>query len=145
MNNWNDIVNKPHTSGVYNVVYGTDESRFTTSCYFDGTDTWYHDVGINHDRIVTDKVMMWQPLPDLPEAINMNNSLLDLMIGYDNLANRITSKEYINKIAVEELFRDEIKEIQNSDSDCKRVLIDELERLLYYILQIPELELEQEG
>lgn len=75
----------------------------------------------------------------------MNNPLLDLMIGYDNLANRITSKEYINKIAVEELFRDEIKEIQNSDSDCKRVLIDELERLLYYILQIPELELEQEG
>ena len=68
MNNWNDIVNKPHTSGVYNVVYGTDEGRFTTSCYFDGTDTWYHDVGINYDRIVTANVMMWQPLPEIPEA-----------------------------------------------------------------------------
>ena len=57
----------------------------------------------------------------------------------------MTDKRYINKIVVEEFFRSEIKEIQEGDSSCKKVLIDELERMLYYILQFPELELEQEG
>lgn len=60
---------QPCTSGVYNVIYQSSESKFVTSCYFDGTDTWYHDVGINHDRIVTDKVMMWQPLPEFPKDL----------------------------------------------------------------------------
>lgn len=65
---WISIKERPPlTAGVYNVVYGTDEGTFTTSCYFDGTDTWYHDVGINHDKVATDKVMMWQPLPELPK------------------------------------------------------------------------------
>jgi Lar family restriction alleviation protein len=67
---WNNILwsnEKPKTSGVYNVLYSTDEGKFVTACYFDGTDTWYHDVGINHDRVCTDKVIMWQPLPEMPK------------------------------------------------------------------------------
>ena len=67
---WNNILwsnEKPKMSGVYNALYRTDEGNFVTSCYFDGTDTWYHDVGVNYDRIVTDKVIMWQPLPEPPK------------------------------------------------------------------------------
>lgn len=55
----------PRTSGVFNVIYKSNERKIVTSCYYDGIDTWYHDICINHDRIVTDKVIMWQPLPKL--------------------------------------------------------------------------------
>ena len=68
----NEVAEKPETSGVYNVLYRTDEGDFVTSCYFDGADTWYHDVGINHDRIATDKVMMWQSLPEKPREARNN-------------------------------------------------------------------------
>ena len=57
----------PRTSGVFNVIYKSNERKIVTSCYYDGIDTWYHDICINHDRIVTDKVIMWQPLPEPPK------------------------------------------------------------------------------
>lgn len=89
---------KPETSGVYNVLYRTDEGEFVTACYFDGKDTWYHDVGINYDRIVTDKVIMWQPLPEMPKDNNhrQHTNLLKEVRYYRNLLNNLLNEDEQN-------------------------------------------------
>jgi len=55
----------PRSNGVYQVTIQCDEGRYTSACYFDGSNTWHDDNRINHDRpYVTDKVIAWQEEPE---------------------------------------------------------------------------------
>lgn len=66
----------PKCNGVYEVTIQTDNGRYTSACYFDGSDTWYNDNRINHMRTyVTDKVIAWMPKP---EPYNASETPTDL-------------------------------------------------------------------
>lgn len=63
---------KPHTSGTYivakRVFEGDDIYILSSACYFDGSDTWYNDNRLNHERpYVNDKIIAWMPLPEPPK------------------------------------------------------------------------------
>lgn len=55
----------PRSHGVYQVTIQCEEGRYTSACYFDGSNTWHNDNRINHGRpYVTDKVIAWQEEPE---------------------------------------------------------------------------------
>ena len=59
----------PESSGVYIVSRwfsdGCESKILTSACYFDGTNTWHNDIGINHSRdYVNEKIVAWMPLPE---------------------------------------------------------------------------------
>ena len=59
----------PESSGVYIVSRwfsdGCESKILTSACYFDGTNTWHNDIGINHSRdYVNEKIVAWLPLPE---------------------------------------------------------------------------------
>ena len=54
-NKWIPISERlPESSGVYIVSRwfsdGCESKILTSACYFDGTNTWHNDIGINHSR-----------------------------------------------------------------------------------------------
>ena len=59
----------PESSGVYIVSRwfsdGCESKILTTVSYYDGTNTWHNDIGINHSReYVNKKIVAWMPLPE---------------------------------------------------------------------------------
>jgi len=54
----------PKTNGVYQVTRklyeGDFEYRIATSAYFDGSDTWHNDLGVNHGRKYLTDVIAWK-------------------------------------------------------------------------------------
>lgn len=58
----------PKTSGVYRVTrYYLDKMSphyLVDACYFDGSNTWYNDNRINHERAYADNVIAWQENPE---------------------------------------------------------------------------------
>jgi hypothetical protein len=59
----------PKTTGVYRVTrcYPNVMLRpkyLVDACYFDGSDTWYDDNRINHERAYADNVIAWQENPE---------------------------------------------------------------------------------
>ena len=55
----------PKTAGVYRVTryYPNNvlnPNYLVDACYFDGSDTWYNDNRINHERAYADNVIAWQ-------------------------------------------------------------------------------------
>ena len=58
----------PGSSGVYIVSRwfsdGCESMILTNACYFDGTNIWHNDIGINHSRdYLNEKIVAWMPLP----------------------------------------------------------------------------------
>ena len=59
----------PESSGVYIVSRwfsdGYESRILTDACYFDGTNIWHNDIGINHSRdYLNEKIVAWMPLPE---------------------------------------------------------------------------------
>ncbi len=59
----------PKTSGVYRVTryYPSDVMKsnyLVDACYFDGSNTWYNDNRINHERAYVNNVIAWQENPE---------------------------------------------------------------------------------
>ena len=59
----------PKTAGVYRVTryYPNNVMNpeyLVDACCFDGSDTWYNDNRINHERAYADNVIAWQENPE---------------------------------------------------------------------------------
>ncbi len=59
----------PKTAGVYRVTRyypnnAMNPNYLVDACYFDGSDTWYNDNRINHERAYADNVIAWQENPE---------------------------------------------------------------------------------
>lgn len=59
----------PKTAGVYRVTryYPNNvmnPNYLVDACYFDGSDTWYNDNRINHERAYVNNIIAWQEDPE---------------------------------------------------------------------------------
>lgn len=58
----------PKVAGVYRVTRRyldnvMNPHYIVTACFFDGSNTWYNDIKVNHERPYADNVIAWQEDP----------------------------------------------------------------------------------
>jgi len=54
----------PKIAGVYRVTRYYLNNNYVDGCFFDGSNTWYDDNRINHERAYADNVIAWQENPE---------------------------------------------------------------------------------
>ena len=96
----------PKSAGVYRVLrFYQSDIIIVNACYFDGSNTWYNDNRINHERAYVNNIIAWQENPEVDDLdivtvlekhdTEVTNEVFNLTISEENLS--YFKKKFFNK------------------------------------------------